>query len=337
MVINTNTFRNCLAILLFALGSANCVRAQIVEPGATHDQLKALDFFIGSWQASGTYLGKEVTIEVRYEWIMQGNFVLVSIESKSKEDGEKLSERAMIGWEPKSNQIQQWGFGGYGGHGVLNWAQQGEKKWIVQRKQPWTLWDGKSAVGSTEISIVDENTFNEQGTFKVGDEEVAVSLVSKRRTPSEQLPQQARDYLANLVGDWTMTGSAGDEIFEADFSYSWENSGCVAWKAAWRAPNDSQFGTAFGTGILGWDPKTLEIVEHSFWSDGDRNSWRAKFDAQGSLQGVLEGLVAKGTKSLNGKVKSASDTPNSFSWTQLESMIDGEPQPDLKLTFHRDH
>lgn len=268
---------------------------------------------------------------------MQRNFVLVSIDSRSKDDGEKLSELSMVGWEPKSKRIQQWGFGGYGGHGVLNWTQQNEKKWVVQRKQPWTLWDGRSALGNTEISLIDANTFHEQGTFKVGDEEVAISLINKRRTPAEQLPQRAREYLANLVGDWTMTGSAGDEMFEADFSYTWQAAGCVTWKASWRAPNNSQFGTAFGNGILGWDPKTEEIVEHSFWSDGDRNSWRAKFDPQGSLRGKIEGLVAKGTKSARGNVKSESADPNSFSWTQSESMVDGEPVPDLKLTFKREN
>ncbi len=160
---------------------------------------------------------------------------------------------------------------------------------------------------------------------------------SQQQAFLEGQPKHVQEYFADLIGDWTMSGRMGEESFEAKFSFAWSTSGgCVTWTASWRGPTDSQLGTSSGTGIVGWDPKNEEVIEQSFWSDGDGGAWRAKFDSAGNLTGKFDGLSDQGTKTATGHVTQLRNQPNRFTWTLSERKLAAEAQPDLQLVFSRD-
>jgi hypothetical protein len=149
-----------------------------LEEGSTREHLHDLEYFVGQWRFEGEDDGQKIVGSMAGEWMHDKNFLLVRGVFEDA-DGKKVPFTQIVGWDPSCKQIQSWGFGGFGGHGQLLWQKDG-KTWTITDVKPWVRWDGGTLTGTTLREIVDDNTFRENSTFKVGDKEIRSTLTATR-------------------------------------------------------------------------------------------------------------------------------------------------------------
>jgi len=99
---------------------------------------KSLAFLIGKWEGTAKVGDDESKSSVEFEWMTQKNFLRQTI---------SLGETEIvhvIGWNPTTNSMKTWGFGGQGGHGEMTWTKLGENHWREESKN-WVTPDGADA------------------------------------------------------------------------------------------------------------------------------------------------------------------------------------------------
>lgn len=135
-----------LSIVLLA--AANIVGQ--LEPGSTHEHIKDLGYFVGTWTMQDD-AGKDGG-QVSCEWVNGKNFLMWK--STSPLGGTSMS---MLGWDPTSKKITEWGFGEYGGFGTIIWDKAGDQKWTSKTKEPWIRWNGDKFDVTTTTTIADKD------------------------------------------------------------------------------------------------------------------------------------------------------------------------------------
>ena len=149
-----------------------------LEEGSTREHLKDLQYFIGKWSLENTENGEVSTGTMEVEWMHDKNFQLVKGVSKDT-TGKEQTSTEIVGWNPISKQIQSWGFGSFGGYGEGRWQKEGTT-WTMTYDKPWVRWNGDTLTGKVVRKIVDENTFLEEGVFKVGEKDIKFTTKAKR-------------------------------------------------------------------------------------------------------------------------------------------------------------
>lgn len=149
-----------------------------LEAGSTHEHLKELSTLIGQWKVEGIDAGQETSGYMKVEWMHDKNFILTKSVTKDP-NGKDLPFTTIIGWDPVNKQIQEWGFGGYGGYGHCTWKKSGNI-WTLTFEKPWVRWNGETLTGTLTRTIVDDNTLVDEGTFKRSDDVLTSKLTAKR-------------------------------------------------------------------------------------------------------------------------------------------------------------
>lgn len=126
------------------------------EPVVTshHEQLKVLDWIIGTWVNSD----ERVTAETSCQWSKNQNFIVRTF-TISKGDQIERSGLQIIGWDPASKQIRSWGFNSDGGFGEGLWTKKGDR-WHIQSKDVTP--DGKTMTATNLLQRVNNDTFTVQ-------------------------------------------------------------------------------------------------------------------------------------------------------------------------------
>jgi hypothetical protein len=110
---------------------------QPVSESSHFDQLKELDWLVGSWIDKDENLELQIT----YEWDKNKNFLIQHFSLKIS--GEKeLDGLQMIGWDPTAKKIRSWVFDSDGGFGESVWLKQ-DNSW--SSRMNFTLADGRKA------------------------------------------------------------------------------------------------------------------------------------------------------------------------------------------------
>jgi uncharacterized protein (TIGR02246 family) len=119
-----------------------------------YDQLKELEWMIGSWVDQD----EQNTIVTTCEWTKNKNFITRSF-TISIRDRIEMAGMQIVGWDPAAKQIRSWVFDSDGGFGEGVWTKK-DKSWYI--RATGTTPDGKKSTAMNVITHVDDQTFTWQ-------------------------------------------------------------------------------------------------------------------------------------------------------------------------------
>jgi uncharacterized protein (TIGR02246 family) len=128
------------------------VRETVLPSAPSHyDQLKSLEWLIGSWHDQEG----SSKVDTTCEWTRNRNFITRSFKVMLQGQDE-LTGTQIIGWDPASETIRSWMFDSDGGfaHGVWTFT---EDHWVI--KAVSVLPDGRRASSINIITPVDHDSF----------------------------------------------------------------------------------------------------------------------------------------------------------------------------------
>lgn len=137
---------------------------EVYPPGSNHEELKALDWLVGSWINKG----EDAEVRSAFVWDKTKNFLTHSFELKILGEDE-LHGREIIAWDPAQGIIRSWLFDSEGGFGEGVWRNEGERL-IVETAH--TLPDGRKASAINTYTKVDSNSFSWESTGREVDGEL---------------------------------------------------------------------------------------------------------------------------------------------------------------------
>jgi len=167
---------------------------EVTAPPPSHyEQLKQLEWLVGSWVDSD----ENATIETEIEWTKNRNFLRRSF-AVVIGDQIDMSGVQIIGWDPAENQIRSWVFDSEGGFGEATWTRQ-DDQWYIQNSS--TLADGRKASSRNILTYVDDNAFRWSSVNREVDGELLpnVEEVTVVRAPSSDAAVDA-DMAASADG-----------------------------------------------------------------------------------------------------------------------------------------
>lgn len=197
----------------------------------------------------------------------------------------------------------------------------------------------KLAVSTDSIDFVSPNVAIETGTATIthSEEEVvdtAYSVVYVKRdgawlidrVTEEEIVVEFSNYdklqdLEFLIGDWTVER---DDL-TIQLSYQWtKNQNFIS--QTYRVENEGEVESS-GLQVIGWDPANEQICSWLFDSDGGfiKGTWTPREDSW-SIQSIAT-LADGGKGSFTTVIKPQDD--NSYTWTKLNRVLDGELLPNI--------
>ena len=219
-------FSRCRSsLLVFVLLNCNLGLAVASE------QVKSLEFLIGSWSGTATVGGDESKARVEYAWMNQDNFIMQTI---SLGDMEIVH---ILGWDPATSSMRTWGFGGQGGNGEMAWTKLGDHRW-KEESTNWIAQDGTKAQFLLETSVTGDDLLIE-GLFKT-DEETKVVIKAQKAGAGASAAAEA--WLKYIAGTW-------------EFELGDGRVGKILYESAGKTPALVFHGTAEDfsiLGVIGW-------------------------------------------------------------------------------------
>jgi uncharacterized protein (TIGR02246 family) len=120
-------------------------------PPSHYEELKELDWLVGSWVDSDD----QATIQTQIEWTKNRNFLRRSF-AVVIGDQIDMSGMQLIGWDPAEKKIRSWVFDSEGGFSEATWTHKGDQ-WFIQNSG--TLTDGRKASSLNILTYVDNDSF----------------------------------------------------------------------------------------------------------------------------------------------------------------------------------
>lgn len=156
------------AWIVLGLWIASAAPAAAQEPKSNYDQLKPLEWLIGTWEGEGKYGEMPFTCTATYEWTLNKNFIKVTGEIKA--DGQVVwSDSSMLGWDPEKKKFV---WATFGMDGSIGWAEmepdpKEKDTWISKGGIKSDNPDFKDTKGI--LKKVDADTFTDAVQKKEGD------------------------------------------------------------------------------------------------------------------------------------------------------------------------
>ena len=145
-----------------------------------YDQLKQLEWMIGTWVDSDD----QARIETTCEWTRNKNFITRSF-TVSIQDRIDMAGMQIIGWDPAARQIRSWVFDSDGGFAEGRWTKNGNR-WFVTTTG--TLPDGGKTASVNVITFLDDDQFKWKSVNRTANGELLPNIdetVVVRSKPTE--------------------------------------------------------------------------------------------------------------------------------------------------------
>jgi uncharacterized protein (TIGR02246 family) len=127
-------------------------------PSSNYEQLRDLEWMIGTWEAKS---GSK-SLELSCEWAQKRSFILRKYSLKSA--GEPTTTGfQVIGWDPVEGTIRSWTFDSDGGFGSERWTRKG-KRWFLQATA--VARDGRQATSTNILTLMDHDSFSWQSVSR---------------------------------------------------------------------------------------------------------------------------------------------------------------------------
>lgn len=132
-----------------------------------HEQLKALEWMVGSW----TNKGGNAEVELECKWTKNQSFLTRTF--KISVPDHELSGLQVIGWDATAKAIRSWTFDANGTFSEATWEHRGGRWFIRNRGQ---LPDGRTATMINVMKPVDNNSFTWQTIERTADGELLPNI-----------------------------------------------------------------------------------------------------------------------------------------------------------------
>jgi uncharacterized protein (TIGR02246 family) len=135
---------------------------------AHYEQLKDLEWMVGSWTAEDT----DADVELECNWTKNKNFLTRSF--KIAIDGQDdVSGMQVIGWDPAAKKIRSWTFDSNGTFAEATWEHRGDR-WFLRNRG--VLPDGRPAAMINVMKQLDENSFTWQTIERTAGDELLPNI-----------------------------------------------------------------------------------------------------------------------------------------------------------------
>lgn len=288
------------------LGTFQCIGEE-AKPGPDYEQLKAMEWIIGDWEADwvvpsggsasldGYPPGAKVHSTGSDFWMENKSYI--GYKFRDEIDGKVVHQGfEMVGVDPQSKKLIHWLFSIMGGWGTGEWSVEGNT---------WTLKWSATAADRTKYEGVsflvpidaDTYTWEMKDNKKNGTEAPDTPLITFRRVSQKPGPSAdeptAEDYITMqqnyFAGEWTTkviegegAGSTGTWICRLD------SNGKSFHETA------TSDGKPFLHSIGGYDPQLKAFKEVVFYADGSTATLLYRHPLK-TIQGSLIGKVLEGT------------------------------------------
>ncbi len=145
---------------------------------AHHEQLKSLEWLVGSWVDEGA----DAVIETAWKWSEDGNYLLGEFKVTSK-GKPSLKGTQRLGWDPVLKQIRTWVFDSGGGFSEGRCTPSGDNRWTMKSTGVSSDGDATSATTVYEKKHKDRFQINILDRLQDGDPLPDLSITIVRRAP----------------------------------------------------------------------------------------------------------------------------------------------------------
>ena len=135
-----------------------------IPPPSNYENLKSLEWMIGSWIDSD----ETATVETECEWTKNKNFMTRSFAVVSRE-GVELSGMQIVGWDAEAQQIRSWVFDSTGGFGEGTWTADGDN-WTIE--SVGKLVDGRKTSATNLLKKIDDDSYTWESINRQADGEL---------------------------------------------------------------------------------------------------------------------------------------------------------------------
>jgi uncharacterized protein (TIGR02246 family) len=133
-----------------------------------YDQLKDLEWMVGSWTDEAT----DAEVEVDCNWTKNKNFLTRAF--KISVDGQtEMSGMQVIGWDPAAKAIRSWTFDSNGTFAEATWESGGDR-WFIRNRG--VLPDGQPATMINVMKKVGDDSFTWQTIERTAGEELLPNI-----------------------------------------------------------------------------------------------------------------------------------------------------------------
>lgn len=145
---------------------------------AHHEQLKSLDWLVGTWVDEGA----DDVIETAWKWSEDGNYLLGEFKITAKGKA-VLKGTHRLGWDPLLKQIRSWVFDTQGGFSEGRLTPSGINRWTIKSTGVSSDGDATSATAIYEKKSKDRFQINMQDRVQDGDALPDLAITNVRAAP----------------------------------------------------------------------------------------------------------------------------------------------------------
>jgi uncharacterized protein (TIGR02246 family) len=150
---------------------------------AHHEQLKSLDWLVGTWVDEGV----DDVIETSWKWSEDGNYLLGDFKITAKGKA-VLKGTHRLGWDPLLKQVRSWVFDNQGGFSEGRVTPSGNNRWTIKSTGVSSDGDATSATAIYEKKSKDRFQINMQDRVQDGDPlpDLAITIVRAAPGPKSK-------------------------------------------------------------------------------------------------------------------------------------------------------
>lgn len=150
---------------------------------AHHEQLKGLDWLVGTWVDEGA----DDVIETSWKWSEDGNYLIGDFKITAKGKA-VLKGTHRLGWDPLLKQVRSWVFDSHGGFSEGRVTTNGSNRWTIKSTGVSSDGDATSATTVYEKKSKDRFQINMQDRVQDGDPlpDLAITIVRAAPGPKSK-------------------------------------------------------------------------------------------------------------------------------------------------------
>ncbi|MHB8897519.1 MAG: hypothetical protein ACYC6Y_02090 [Thermoguttaceae bacterium] len=333
---------HCITILVLVSISGWCF-AQDTGPGYEH--LRFLEPWIGQRQLVKTEDGKTENSGVETaEWILNKSYIRHN--GWGMFDGKPVRYVFVTGWDPKSQQIFQWGAGGnpeiYGFQQRTGVYDPQSRTWTARAEG--IISPGKVHTNAVKLTVNADNKvtldFTENrydGKAEPDNHIVFTPEVAQVAPVFDETPGPAYEHLEEIewmVGDWNVRIPRADgTVGEGEEHSAWAfNKNFIQGTGWWINPTGTRIEDAF---VITWHPTEKKFVQALCLNNGGYALREGAYDpGTKTMTFRHEGVTSEG-KTFNADCAFRVLDQRTFeiAWTNLR--VGTESRPDVKSIFSR--
>lgn len=330
-----------LATLLFVVGPALCQGE--TETSAAYQHLQALEWMIGDWVGEYTMpagvpewgeAGSKIQSRASFRWAPNKSFIILeSTDIVGGQHGSWIQE--FMAWDSASDKLVHRLFSDDGGFGDGVWSKHDDGwhlEWSVSSPDK-TTYAGTSVIAQVSP---DAYTWQMKNVTKNGKALPAWPKVTLHRvTAPASIPDNLREEIEHLVGQWSVNLTQGDEKTTAIWTVEWApGKTCLVYD--WRVTSSSstEGPLPVSTAVAGWATDQKRWTQLGFSSNGDHEVLRYELTEDDVWIGDGQG-VSEGKKFTQKQTAKWVDGRDELVWEVTDLVADGQKQDDIVARFRR--